>query len=87
MTKSKTTIVTRDILYLAIDTFLDVVIKKNSPLLSVGRYLFGVVTGNRYLPRGSNGNALYITDTGNVLVARRVIHLVTIPLMDFVMIH
>ena len=87
MTKSKTSIVTRDILYLAIDTFLDVVIKKNSPLLSIGWYLFRVVTGNRYLPRASNGNALYITGTGNVFAARWVIYLVTIPLIDFVMIH
>ena len=41
--------VTRDILHLTIDTFLDV-----------------VMTGNRYLPRGSNENAPFITTTGNV---------------------
>ena len=68
---------TRDILYQAVDTFLNVMIKKNFPLLSVGWYLFRVVTGNRYLPRGSNENS-----TGNVSASRWVI-----PLMDFVMIH
>ena len=47
------------------------------------------VTGNRYLPRGSNENALFITSTGNVdlSVSRWVITLVTIPLLEFVMIH
>ena len=50
MTKSKSSMVTRDILYLTtIDTFLDVVVKKNFPLLSVGWYLFRVVRSNRYL--------------------------------------
>ena len=62
--------VIRDILYLTIDTFLDVVVKKNFTLLSIGWYLFRVVSGNRYLPRGSNENALYITSTGKVFVAR-----------------
>ena len=49
--------------------------EKNFPLLSVGWYLFRVVSGDRYLPRGSNDNALYITSTGNVFVARWVIPL------------
>ena len=57
---------TRDILYLTIDTFLDVVVKKNFQLLSVGWYLFRVVSGNRYLPRSCNQNAFYITSAGNV---------------------
>ena len=56
--------VTRDILYLTIDTFLDVVV------LSLGWYLLRVVSGNRYQPRGSNENALYIASTHNVFVAR-----------------
>ena len=73
--------VTRDILYLTIDTLLDVEVKKNFPLLYVGWYLFRVMSGIRYLPRGSNENALYITSTGNVSVARW-----AIPL-DFIMIH
>ena len=65
--------VTRYILHLTIDTFLDVVVKNDFPLLSVGWCLFRVVTGNRYLPRGSNINALYITGTGNVSITRCVI--------------
>ena len=60
--------VTRDILYLTIDTFFDIVVKSNLPILSVGWYLFRVVSGNRYLPRGSNENALCITTTCNVSV-------------------
>ena len=87
MTKSKTSMVTRDILHLTIDTFLDAVLKKNFPLLSVDWYLFRVVSGNRYLPRDSNENTLDITCTGNASVSRWVIPLVTIPLLDFVMIH
>ena len=79
--------VTRDILHLTIVTFLDLVVKNNYPLLPVDWYMFRVVTGNRYLPRGSNENALFITNTGNVSVSRWVITLVTIPLLDFVMIN
>ena len=36
-------------------------LQKNFPLLSVGWYLFRVVSGNRYLPTSSNENVLYIT--------------------------
>ena len=79
--------VTRDILYLTIDTLLVIVVKSNFPLLSVGCYLFRVASGNRYLPRGSNENTLCITSPGNVSVSRRVIPLVTILLLDLVMIH
>ena len=79
--------VTRGILHLTIVTFLDVMVKKNFQLLSVDWYLFKVVIGNTYLPIGSNENAIYITSTGNVFVTRRVILLVTIPLLDLVMIH
>ena len=64
--------VTRDTPYLIIDIIQD---------------LFSVVTGNSYLRRGSNGNALCITTTGNVFVARWVMPLVAIPFLDFVMIH
>ena len=87
MTKSKTRIVTRDILHLTIVTFLDVVVKKNVPLITVDWYLFRVVTGNRYLPRGSNEHAIIKTINGNVSVSTWVKTLVTIPLLDFVMIH
>ena len=79
--------VTSDTPYLIIDTFLDVAVKKKFLLLSLGWYLFSVVSGNRYLPRGGNGNALCITSTGNIFVTRWVIPLVTIALLDFVMIH
>ena len=87
MTKSKSSMVTRDIVYLTVDTLLDIVVISNFPLLSVGWYLFRVLSGNRYLTRGSNKNTLCITSTGNVSVARRVIHLIAILLLDLVMIH
>ena len=70
--------VTRDILHLTIDSFLDVLVKRNFPLLTVGWHLFRVVSCNGYVPRSS---------TGNVFVARWVIPFVTIPLLDLVMIH
>ena len=79
--------VTRDILHLIIVTLLDAVVKKNCLLLSVDWYLFRVLSGNRYLLRDINENGLYITWTGNASVSRWVIPLVTIPLLDFVMIH
>ena len=79
--------VTRDILHLTIITFLDVVVKKNFPLLPVDWYLFQVVTFNRYSPRDSNENAPFITSTSNVSVSSLVITLATISLLDFVMIH
>ena len=66
------------------------VVKSNFPLLSVGWYLFRVVSGNRYLPRGSNENIFCITSitsTGNVSIARWVIPLENILLLDLVMIH
>ena len=87
MTKSNTSMATRNILHLTIVTFLDVVVKKNFLLLSVGWYLFRVVSANRYLPQGSSENTLCITTTGNVFVARWVVPPVTIPILDFVMIH
>ena len=79
--------VARHIPHLTIVTFLDIVVKKNFSLLLVDWYLFRVVTGNRYLPRGSNEKALFITSSGNVSVNRWVITLVIIQLFDFVMIH
>ena len=82
MTISKGRMVTRDILYLTIDTFLDELVKKNFPLISVGGYLFRAVSGNIYLPRGSNENTFCITSAGNVFVTRWVI-----PLVTSVMIH
>ena len=79
--------VTRDIPYLTIDTFFDIVVKSDFPQLSVGWYPFRVVSGGRYLPRGSSEITLCITSTDNVSVARWVIPLVTILLLDLVMIH
>ena len=62
--------VTRNTPYLTTDIFLDVVVKKKFLLLSPVRYLFKVVSGNRHLTKGNNGNMLNITITGNVSVAR-----------------
>ena len=61
MITSKNSMVTGYDLHLTIDIFLDVVVKNDFRLLSVGGYLFRVVSGNRYLPRGSNVYAIYIT--------------------------
>ena len=61
---------TRDTSYLTIDIFLDVVVRKKFPLLYLVWYLYNVVSGNRYPTRGSNGDALSTTTTGNVSVAR-----------------
>ena len=55
--------------------FLDVVLKKKFPLLPLGWCLLCVMSGNRYLPRGS-------TTTGNIFVARSVRPLVAIPFLD-----
>ena len=69
MTKSRSSIVTRDILYLTIiDTFLDIVVKSNFPLLSVGWYLFRVVIDT--YPEVVMKIPFYITSPGNVSVAR-----------------
>ena len=57
---------TSDIPYLTIDMFLDVVVKKKFPLLSLGWYLLHVVSGNRYLARGISRNALFGTSPGNI---------------------
>ena len=48
----------------------DEVVKMNFLLLCRDRYLFRVVSGNRYLPRGSNENVLSTTITGNVTMSR-----------------
>ena len=46
------------------------VAKINFLLLPLDRYLFNVVSGDRYLSRGSKQNELSITITGNVTVHR-----------------
>ena len=62
-------LVTRDTPQLTIGTFQDVVVKTIFPLLSLGWYLFTVVSHNGYLPTGINGNAFSVTAIGNVTVA------------------
>ena len=44
--------------------------EKKFQLLSQSWYSFIVVSDNKYLAKGSNGDVLYITATGNVSVAR-----------------
>ena len=78
--------VTRDSPYLTIDIFLHLVVKKKFPLLSLVWWLVNVVSNNRHLTRGSNGNVLSITTTGNALVAR-VLPLVTRTFLDLVRIY
>ena len=50
----------------------------------LNRYLFSVVNGNRYLPRGSKENVLSITITENVTMPR---YVVLVVFLDFVVIH
>ena len=69
--------------HLTRDTLLDVVV---FPLLSLGWYLFRVVSNNGILTRGSNGNAHSTTVNGNVSVAVWLIPLVIIPFLDLVMV-
>ena len=45
--------VTRDTSYITTDIFLDVVVKREFPLLSLVLHLFNVVSGNKYITRGS----------------------------------
>ena len=52
---SKSSVVTRDSPYLTTDIFLHAVVKMKFPLLSLVWYLFNVVSGNRFLTRGSKG--------------------------------
>ena len=73
---------------MTLHTFPDVVVKKTSPLLSLGWYLFTVVSHNGNLTRDSNRNAHSITMNGNnVSVASWVTLLVTILFLDFVTFH
>ena len=58
MTKSKFGKATRNI-----------VVKMNFLLLPLDRYLFSVVSGNRYLSRGSKENMLSITNNSNYTIS------------------
>ena len=53
-----------------ITILLNMVVKKKYLLLSLVWYLFNAVGGFRYLTKGSSRNALSITTTVNVFVAR-----------------
>ena len=79
MTKSKSSMVTRDTPYLTTDTLLDVIVKKIFQLPCLGWHLFTVVSHNEYLTRGSNGNTDFITTNGNISAAGWIIPLKTIP--------
>ena len=57
--------------------------KMNFLLLCLDRYLFILVTGNRYLCRGSVENVLSITITGNVTMSRWVVLVVTVLFFGF----
>ena len=56
-------------------------------LLCLDKYLFSVVSGNRYLPRGSKENIHSTIITGTVTMSRWVVLVVTILFFDIVMIH
>ena len=56
--------------YLVIVIFSDDLVEIKFLLLCLDRYLFSVVSGNRYLPRGSKENVLSTTITGNITISR-----------------
>ena len=62
--------VTRNTLHLIIIIFSEEVVKMKFLLLCMDKYLFSVVSDNRYLPRTSKGNVLSTTITGNVTMPR-----------------
>ena len=57
--------------------------KNTFHLLSLGWYLFTVLSHNGYLTTGSSRNAHSITTNGNVFVASCVISGLSIPFLDF----
>ena len=78
VTQFKSRVITPDISCLAIDVFLDEVITMKFLLLLLDRYLFSVVSSNRYLLRGNKENVLFYY----YCHFRYVIPLVTIPLLE-----
>ena len=70
MTKHKIGMVTRNIPHLIIVIFSDQVVKMKVLILCLDRHLFSVVSGNRYLPRGSKENVLSTTIIGNITMSR-----------------
>ena len=84
MTKSKSSMVTRDITYLATDTLPVLVIQSAFSLPPLGRYQLPLTTLHRYQPADSSGKLLFTTISRNVPIR---ISLVTILLLDLDMIH
>ena len=70
MARHKIGMVTRNTPHLIIVILSEEVVKMKFVLLCLDRYLFSVVSGNGYLPRGSKENMLSTTITGNVTMSR-----------------
>ena len=70
MTKHKIGMVTRNKSHMVVVIFPDEVVKMKFLERCLDRYVFSVVNGNRYLPRGSKENVLSTTITGNVTIFR-----------------
>ena len=70
MTKLDIGMVTRNVPRLVIVIFSDEVVKISILLLFLDRYLFIVVSGNRYLPRGSKEIVLSTIITMNITMSR-----------------
>ena len=61
--------------------------KSTFSLIPLNIYLLPLATLNRYLSRGSNRKFSFTTSFGNIYITRDEVFLVTIPIMDFVIIH
>ena len=70
---------TRNTPCLVLGTFSEEVVKN--------RYLFSVMSGDRCPLRGNQEIVICVAITDNVTVSGRVVTVVTIPLLDFIMIH
>ena len=83
MEKSKIELVTKDASCLVKDTSLEEVglVKKNFLSPPLGKHLLSVVIGNRYLSRSIKENAT------NITVSSYIIFLLTIPFLNFIIIH
>ena len=87
MTKSKSGMVTKVITHLLTDTLPVLVINSAFSLLLLDRYPLPVTFRNRYQYTSSNGKFFFTTASRNVTIVRCRMSLVTIPVLDFVMIH
>ena len=54
----------------ALPALPDELVKTNTSLLPIGKYLFSEVSGNRYLSGGSNGIMLSVTIADNASAAK-----------------